>query len=265
MYSFDYQRPATLAEALEIIRSDVEPRLLAGGQTLLPAMKHRLTAHSTLIDLQSISDLRGISVTGSGLRIGAMVRHAEVAASPEVRAHIPALAVLAEGIADPLVRNMGTLGGSVANNDPAADYPAAVLGLGATIHTDRRDIAADDFFTGMFSTALMRDEILTAITFPLPLASGYFKLPHPASGYVMAGAFVARTEAGVRVAINGAGPCVFRDHATEATLAANFHPDSTAGLRFEDEDFTQDLHGSKAYRAQVLPAVIRRAIMRALV
>lgn len=264
MYSFDYVRPATLTEALDILRSDVEPRLLAGGQTLLAAMKHRLTAHSTLIDLQAIDALRGVGVDGTALRIGAMVRHAEVAADGEIRARLPALAVLAEGIADPSVRNMGTIGGSVANNDPAADYPAAVLALGATIHTNLRDIPADDFFLGMFATALARDEILTAISFPLPDAAGYFKLPHPASGYVLAGAFVTRFGDTTRVAINGAGPCVFRDAAAEAALSARFHPDAAAGLHFDPEDFTEDLHAGKDYRAQVLPHVIRRALARAL-
>jgi len=264
MYSFDYARPSTLAEVLEILQSDVEPRLLAGGQTLLPAMKHRLTAHSTLIDLQAVDTLRGISVAEGVLRIGAMTRHAEVAINPEIRAHLPALAVLADGIADPMVRNMGTIGGSVANNDPAADYPAAVLGLGATVHTDRRGIAADDFFVGMFETALQRDEILTAISFPLPQAAGYFKLPHPASGYVLAGAFVARFADTTRVAINGAGPCVFRDADAETVLGANFHPDVATGLRFDPEEFTEDLHADKTYRAQVLPHVIQRAITRAL-
>jgi carbon-monoxide dehydrogenase medium subunit len=264
MYSFDYARPATLAQALEILRSDVEPRLLAGGQTLLPAMKHRLTAHSTLIDLQGLDELRGIASTAGGLRIGAMTRHAEIAENAMIRARLPALAVLAEGIADPMVRNMGTLGGSIANNDPAADYPAAVLGLGATIQTDRRDISADDFFEGMFATALERDEILTAVTFPLPEAAGYFKLAHPISGYVLAGAFVARFGAGVRVAINGAGPGVFRAADAEAALAVDFRPQATAGLTFSDDDFSEDLHAGKAYRAQVLPAVIRRAITRAI-
>ncbi len=264
MYSFDYARPASVSEALEILRSDVEPRLLAGGQTLLPAMKHRLTAHSTLIDLQGIDTLRGIEVTEAGLRIGAMVRHAEIASSETVQRMLPALAVLADGIADPLVRNMGTLGGSVANNDPAADYPAAVLGCGAVVNTDRRDIAADDFFEGMFTTALEEDEILTAITFPLPETAGYFKLPHPASGYVLAGAFVCRFAEGLRVAINGAAPCVYRDTLAEMALAAHFHPDSANDLVFDDEDFTDDLHASRAYRARVLPAVIRRAVARAL-
>jgi carbon-monoxide dehydrogenase medium subunit len=264
MYSFDYARPVTVAEALTLLRSDVEPRLLAGGQTLLPAMKHRLTAHSTLIDLQGIDTLRGITLRDRALRIGAMTRHADVASAALVKTHLPALAILAEGIADPLVRNMGTIGGSLANNDPAADYPAAVLGLGATLHTDRRDIAADDFFQGMFQTALARDEILTAVTFPLADTAGYFKLRHPASGYVLAGAFVARFGSTVRLAINGAGPCVFRDSAAEAALAATFHPDTARALSFDATDFNQDLHAGRDYRARVLPHVIRRAVTRAL-
>lgn len=264
MYPFDYQRPTTLSEALEILRTDVEPRLLAGGQTLLPAMKHRLTAHSTLIDLQAITALRGITVQDTTITIAAMTRHAEVAASTDILARIPALSALAGGIADPLVRNMGTLGGSVANNDPAADYPAAVLALDATIHTDRRQIAADAFFTGMFSTALQRDEILTAISFRRPDAAGYFKVPNPASGYVTCGAFVARFGAVTRVAINGAGPCVFRDSAAEAALSADFTPDIARTLRFDPEELNEDLHAAKTYRAQILPHVIRRAVIRAL-
>ncbi|PWE31193.1 hypothetical protein DDZ14_14335 [Maritimibacter sp. 55A14] len=163
-----------------------------------------------------------------------------------------------------MVRNMGTIGGSLANNDPAADYPGAVLCVGAVIHTNRREIAADDFFTGMFSTALDSQEIQTAITFPLPEAAGYFKLPHPASGYVLCGAFVARGPEGVRVAVNGAGPCVFRDASAEAALADRFYPETAKALAFDAEDFTEDLHADKHYRAQVLPAVIRQATERAL-
>lgn len=263
MYAFDYARPRTIEEVVALLRSDVEPRLLAGGQTLLPAMKHRLTAHSTLIDLQGVDVLRTLEVGQADLTVGAMVRHAQVAADPKIRALIPALSVLAGGIADPLVRNMGTIGGSVANNDPAADYPAAVLGLGATIVTDRRRIAADDFFIGMFSTALEQDEVLIAISFPVPRRAGYFKLRHPASGYVMAGAFVADFGDKVRVAINGAGPCVFRSPELESVLLNSL---STAAAipDFDPGDLNDDLHASARYRSQVLPNVIRRAIAAAL-
>ena len=263
MYAFDYACPRTIDEAIDLLRSDVEPRLLAGGQTLLPAMKHRLTAHSTLIDLQCIEDLRSLSAGSRAITIGAMTRHAEVAANAEIRSRIPALSVLASGIADPLVRNMGTIGGSVANNDPAADYPAAVLGLGATIVTDRRRIPADDYFTGMFSTVLEKDEVLTAISFPVPRRAGYFKLRQPASGYVMVGAFVADFGDRIRVAINGAGPCVFRSIETEAVLAHDFSLASMT-LDFDPAELNEDLHASARYRSQVTPNVIRRAIAAAL-
>lgn len=263
MYAFDYARPGTIEEAVALLRSDVEPRLLAGGQTLLPAMKHRLTAHSTLIDLQGIDQLRSLIVGTGEITLGAMTRHAQVAANREIGRLIPALSVLASGIADPLVRNMGTIGGSVANNDPAADYPAAVLGLGATIMTDRRRIMADDYFTGMFSTVLEKDEVLTAISFPVPRRAGYFKLPHPASGYVMVGAFVADFGDSVRVAINGAGPCVFRVPELEARLLGKLTLTSPIP-DFDPSDLNDDLHASARYRSQVLPNVIRRAISAAL-
>ena len=264
MYGFEYIRPATLTEALDVLRADVEPRLLAGGQTLLPTLKHRLSAHSTLIDLQGIDALHGIRVGSDAIVLGAMTRHADVADHPEIGSALPALAQLAGGIGDPLVRNMGTIGGSIANNDPAADYPAAILGLNATVTTDRRDIAADEFFDGMFSTALEEDEIITSITFPVPRRAGYFKLPHPASGYVMAGAFVAEFDGAVRCAVNGMEPCVFRETGIEAQFSEGLAERETPAIERGSDDFNDDLFASSDYRARVLPKVIERAIANAL-
>lgn len=263
MYAFDYVRPTTLEEAIHILRTDVEPSLLAGGQTLLPAMKHRLTAHSTLIDLQGIPGLNRIAVDGDDLVVGAMTRHADVANSIEVEAHVPALAVLAAGIGDPLVRNMGTIGGSIANNDPAADYPGAVLALNAVVETDRRRISADDFFVGMFETALEPDEVLVSVRFSVPRRAGYYKFPNPASGYVVVGAFVADFGDHVRVAINGAASCVYREASFEAALAEAFASDSLAELSVPSDALNDDPIASAAYRAHLVPRVAQRAVTRA--
>lgn len=264
MYAFDLVQPKTLEDALAVLRDDVEPRLLAGGQTLLPALKHRLAAHSTLIDLQHIEALGGISVSDSEVRLGAMTRHADVAASTEVRAAIPALAVLAGGIGDPLVRNMGTIGGSIANNDPASDYPAAILALNAVVETDRREIEADAFFDGMFETALEPDEVIVAVRFPVPDRAGYMKLPHPASGYVLAGAFVADFGGDVRAALNGITDCAFRDERLEAALVKSFTPDAIADIAFDPDDLNADAMADGTYRMRVLPHVIASAVKRAL-
>lgn len=263
MYDFDYIRPNSIAEALAILRSDVEPRLLAGGQTLLPTLKHRLAAHSTLIDLQGIDALHGVSIYTDAVALGAMTRHAEVAEAPEISFTLPALAHLAGGIGDPLVRNMGTIGGSIANNDPAADYPAAVLALNATITTDRREIDADDFFDGMFTTILAPDEIIVSISFPIPDRAGYFKLPHPASGYVTAGAFVADFGGTVRCAINGVEPCVFREPGVEQAFAGGLSSQPITSIDRDPEHFNDDTFASATYRAQVLPKVVERAIANA--
>jgi carbon-monoxide dehydrogenase medium subunit len=263
MYAFEYIRPVSLAEALDVLRSDVEPRLLAGGQTLLPTLKHRLSAHSTLIDLQGIGDLHEVTVDEHAVTLGAMTRHAEVADHAEINAVLPALAHLAGGIGDPLVRNMGTIGGSIANNDPAADYPAAILGLNATVSTDRRSIAADEFFDGMFSTALEDDEIITTVRFPIPRRAGYFKLPHPASGYVLAGALVAEFGDGVRCAINGVEPCVFRETGVEVQFTSGLSQIQISKVDRSPEDFNEDLFASAEYRERVLPKVVERAVANA--
>lgn len=263
MYDFAYHKPSTVADAVKLLAADPDAKAISGGHTLLPALKHRLNKPSSLVDLSGIAELRGIKREGNALVIGALAKHAEVAASAEVKAAIPALATMAEHIGDVQVRNRGTIGGSVANNDPAADYPAAVLGLGATIRTSKREIAADDFFLGMFTTALEPDEILTAISFPIPEKAGYAKMRNPASRYVMAGAFVSKGPQGVRVAINGAGPCVFRQADMEAALAANWSADAVAGIKQTPDDLNSDIHGSAEYRAHLVTVMAKRAVANA--
>lgn len=261
---FAYRRPATLAEALDLLRSDPEARALAGGQTLIPALKQRMTRPSILVDLQSIPEMRGIEVDADRVSIGAMTPHAVTATDPRIRAAIPALAAMAARVSHPQVRNLGTMGGSIANNDPAADYPAAVLGLGAEIETTRRRIAADDFFLGLFTTALEPGELVLRIHFPRPDNCGYVKFANPASGYVTTGAFVARGPAGVRVAINGAGPVVFRFTDAEARLAGDFTPAALDGLSLPAAGLNSDIHASAAYRARLAVVGTRRALAIAL-
>lgn len=263
MYDFAYHKPSTVADAVKLLAADPDAKAISGGHTLLPALKHRLNKPSALVDLSGIAELRGIKREGNALVIGALAKHAEVAASAEVKAAIPALATMAEHIGDVQVRNRGTIGGSVSNNDPAADYPAAVLGLGATIRTSKREIAADDFFLGMFTTALESDEILTAISFPIPEKAGYAKMRNPASRYVMAGAFVSKGPQGIRVAINGAGPCVFRQADMEAALAANWSADAVAGIKQAPDDLNSDIHGSAEYRAHLVTVMAKRAVANA--
>jgi carbon-monoxide dehydrogenase medium subunit len=264
MRSFDYHRPATLSEAAALLAEPGEIKALAGGMTLLPAIKLRLAAPDRVIDLAALPDLAGIAREGGSLKIGAMARHAEVAGSPVVLAAIPALARLAGSIGDPAVRNRGTIGGSLANNDPSADYPAAALGLGATIVTSRRALAADDFFRGLFETALEPGEILTGVTFPVPLRAGYAKLRNPASRYPIVGVFVAETKEGVRVAVTGTGGGVFRLPAFEAALSGNFTPDALRGLSVDAAGFASDLHAEAGYRAHLVSVMAGRAIVEAL-
>ncbi|WP_207539813.1 FAD binding domain-containing protein [Sabulicella rubraurantiaca] len=263
MYDFAYHKPSSLAEAARLLAADPDAKAIAGGHTLLPALKHRLNRPSSLVDLSGIAEMRGIRREGDSLVIGALTRHEAVARSSEVKSAIPALVHLAQHIGDTQVRNRGTIGGSVANNDPAADYPAAVLGLGATVRTSRREIPADEFFLGMFTTALEPDEILTAIAFPIPEKAGYAKMRNPASRYVMAGAFVSKGKMGVRVAINGAGPCVFRQAAMEAALAANWSPEAVAGIKQSADGLNSDIHGSAEYRAHLVSVMAKRAVQAA--
>jgi carbon-monoxide dehydrogenase medium subunit len=262
MYPFEYVRAATVQAATS--EAGTETNYLAGGMTLLPSMKLRLARPEKLIDLAALPELSGIRVERDRIEIGAMTRHADVAASAEVRRALPALAILAGGIGDPLVRNRGTLGGSLANNDPAADYPAAVLGLGATIVTDKREIGAEQFFTGLFSTALARGELIVRVHLPIPKRAGYVKFPNPASRYAMVGVFVADTPSGVRVAITGAGPCVFRVTAFEAALAKNFAVSALDGLTIPSQGLNQDIHGSAEYRASLVSTIAKRAVAAAL-
>lgn len=260
MYDFAYHKPSSVADAVKILAADPDARPISGGQTLLPALKHRLNKPTSVVDLSAIAELRGVKREGDKIVIGAMTRHVEVAESPEVKAAIPALARLAGSIGDIQVRNRGTIGGSVANNDPAADYPSAVLALGATVVTSKRRIAADDFFQGMFTTALEPGELLVAVEFPIPQKAGYAKMKNPASRYVMAGAFVARTAGGVRVAINGAGPGVFRQTAMEQALSANWSPDAVAGIKQDADGLNSDIHGSAEYRAHLVTVMAKRAV-----
>jgi carbon-monoxide dehydrogenase medium subunit len=260
MYAFDYKKAANLDDAQAAFKAADDGTYMAGGMTLIPTLKQRLAMPSDVIDLGGIDELRGISVDGSSVTVGAMTCHADVAASGDVKAAIPALAYLASLIGDPQVRNRGTLGGSIANNDPAADYPGAVLGLGATIHTTAREIAADDFFTGMFETALEEGELITKVIFPIPEKAAYQKFPNPASRYSVAGAFVAKTADGVRMAITGAGPTVFRATEMEQALDASFAPDAVANVSIPADGLNADLHASAEYRAHLIGVMAKRAI-----
>ena len=264
MNRFGYYDPTSVQKAVGIAADKAEGRYLAGGQTLLPTMRLRLNAPTDLIDLGQIADLRGIKVEASSITIGAMVSHAEVARAPEVVSRIPALAELAGLIGDAQVRNRGTLGGSIANNDPAADYPAAALGLGATINTSKRKIAADEFFKGLFETALAPGELITSVSFPLPKKAGYAKFKNPASRYAIVGVFVAQTATGARVAVTGAGAGgVFRVKAMEDALAKSWSPQAVRGILVPAGDLQSDLHASADYRAQLVMVMAQRAIANA--
>jgi carbon-monoxide dehydrogenase medium subunit len=263
MYDFSYHRPQSLAEAVKLLKAAPEGKLLAGGHTLIPTLKQRLARPTELIDLSAIKDLRGIKVEGGKVTIGAMTTHGAVAASADVKRAIPALAHLAGHIGDPAVRNRGTLGGSVANNDPAADYPSAVLALGATVTTTERSIAADEFFKGLFETALKPGEVITSISFPVPEKAAYMKFPNPASRYAMVGVFVAKTAGGVRVAVTGAAPCVFRQKDMEAALAKKWAPDALDGIRQKQDGLNSDIHGSAEYRAHLVGVMAKRAVQAA--
>jgi len=263
MYDFGYHRPSSAADAAALLAKNSEAKIVAGGMTLIPTLKQRLAQPSDLIDLGGAADLKGIKLEGGGLTIGAMTTHADVARSADVQKTIPALAHLAGGIGDPQVRNRGTIGGSVANSDPAADYPAAVLALGATIRTNKREIKADDFFKGMFETALQDSEIITAIHFPKPEKAGYSKFPNPASRYAIVGVFVAKTAGGLRVAVTGAGPCAFRSKELEAALGGNFSADAAKGVKVKADGLNNDMHATAAYRAHLVSVMAARAVAAA--
>jgi carbon-monoxide dehydrogenase medium subunit len=260
MQTFDYHRPASLAGALEALRGAEDGKILAGGQSLLPIMKLDLVGPSALVSLKGIAELRGIDREGDTLRIGAMTTHAEVAESDVVRDAIPGLAAMAHGIGDAQVRNVGTLGGAIAHADPAADYPAALVALEATVVTDRRHIAADDFFRGFFTTALEDDEIITEVTFPVPDKAAYAKFPNPASRYAIVGVMVAARRGGVRVAVTGAGRGVFRVEAMEHALSDEFAAGTLDGIAMAPDDLVSDMDASGEYRAHLLGVMARRAV-----
>ena len=261
MYAFAYEKPASVADVLARIAAGGQA--LAGGQTLIASMKQRLAQPETLVDLSGAAELRGIRREGNALVIGAMTRHEDVAGSAEVQQAIPGLARLAGNIGDRQVRAMGTLGGSVANNDPSACYPSAVLGLGATVITDRREIAADDYFQGMFSTALEPGELIKAIRFPIPQKAAYAKFRQPASRFALVGVFVAQTATGVRVAITGCGNGVFRHAGLEAALGKSFTPEAVQGVAIDASEFSSDLHASAEYRAHLITVQAARAVQQA--
>jgi carbon-monoxide dehydrogenase medium subunit len=262
VYSFNYVKARSLQHAGELLAANAEAKLLAGGMTLIPTLKARLARPTHVIDLGGLPELTGIDAKDGRLVIGAGVRHREVAKSEVVRKAIPALSELADVIGDPQVRNRGTIGGSVANNDPAADYPAALLGLAASVVTTKREIAADDFFQGMFATALDANDIIVRIAFPIPKRAAYCKFPHPASGYAMAGVFVAETAQGVRVAVTGAGPGVFRWSEAEAALAKNMSPAALEKLSVDAEGLNEDFHATREYRANLVAVMAKRAVAK---
>jgi carbon-monoxide dehydrogenase medium subunit len=263
MYSVNYHRATSLSEAARLARTG-EAKFLSGGMTLIPAMKTRLAAPSDLVDLTHIAELKGITISGGTVTIGAATTHAEVAGNAELKAACPAICHLAAHIGDPHVRHRGTIGGSIANNDPAADYPAALLALNATIVTDSREIAAENYFTGLFETALGEGEMVKAVSFAIPARSGYSKFPNPASRYAMTGVFVAKDNDGVRVAVTGAGENgVFRSAAIEAALSQNFDAAALAGVSVPSDGLMSDLHASAEYRANLVVVMAKRAVIAA--
>ncbi|WP_428491553.1 FAD binding domain-containing protein [Rhodopila sp.] len=263
MYDFTYQKPGSLADAVKILTDDPEAKALAGGQTFIPVLKQRLNKPSTVIDLAKLG-LSGITVSGDKITIGAMTTHAAIASNPDIKAKIPGLQHQASMIGDEAVRHRGTMGGSLANNDPAACYPSALLALGGTIKTDRRSILADDFFQGMFTTALEPGEIITAVELPIPEKSAYEKFRNPASRYAIVGVFVAKFPTGARLAITGASQGgVFRHAEMEKALSANFSPDAIGGIVSPADDLNSDIHASAEYRAHLIGVVSKRAVAKA--
>jgi carbon-monoxide dehydrogenase medium subunit len=263
MYQFTFERPASLVEAQQAAQ-DSGAKLLAGGQTLLASMKLRLASPEKLVDLGGIAELTGVRREGNALVIGAMTRHADVAANAEVKSALPALAELAGGIGDRQVRAMGTIGGSLANNDPAACYPAGALALNATIRTTQREITADDFFQGMFTTALQEGELITSVRFPIAKRAAYIKFKQPASRFALIGVCVAQTDSGARVAVTGGGNGVFRHSGLEQALSKSFTPEAAAGVKVDPGELSSDLHASAAYRANLVSVLTQRAVAKAL-
>ena len=263
MHDFNFTRPTSVAEAVRAISKTEDGQYLAGGQTVIPVLKQRLAQPTDLIDLGKVDGLANIELGSDGISIGAMTTHAKVANSKKLAKTIPALCELAGMIGDPHVRNLGTIGGSVANNDPAADYPAALVGLGAKVVTDRREISADEFFEDLFETALEDDELITSVHFRIPDRAAYMKFPNPASRYAIVGVFISQLGEDVRVAVTGAGPCVFRVTEMEAALAAHFSPEVIDGMTVPENDLNSDIHASAEYRAHLVAVMAKRAVSRA--
>jgi carbon-monoxide dehydrogenase medium subunit len=264
MYSVNYHRASSVADAVKLAKKGDDAKFLSGGMTLLPAMKTRLAAPSDLVDLSHIGDMKGIKVSGKNVTIGAGTTHAEVASNEKLRAVCPAISYLAAHIGDPAVRHRGTIGGSIANNDPAADYPAALVALDATVVTNKREIAAAKFFTGLFETALKDGEIVTAVKFSAPAKAGYEKFRNPASRYAMTGVFVAKGKDGVRVAVTGAGEDgVYRSKEIEAALSKKFDASALEGVTVPSKNLMSDIHASSDYRAALVVVMAKRAVAKA--
>ncbi len=261
MYDFDYQRPTTLPDAKKFLASSPDAMPLAGGQTLIPTLKQRLRKPSLLVDLGALRNMNEVQIIGDKIAIGAMTTHAVVAASPILAKRLKALATLAGGIGDPHVRNRGTIGGSIANADPAADYPAAVLALNANVVTDRRTIAGDQFFTGLFETALEAGELVTSVHFKVPEKAAYAKFPNPASRFALVGVFIAKFKDSVRVAVTGAGPCAFRVKSMEEALAKNFTVAALDGLSVPATGLNSDMHAAADYRQHLISVMAARAVL----
>lgn len=264
MYETNYHRASSVADAVKLLKKSEDPKVLGGGMTLIPTMKQRLASPSDLVDITRIKELSGIKVSGKSVTIGAATTHYDVATNEKLAKACPALCALASHIGDPHVRYRGTLGGSISNNDPAADYPSAMLALNATIHTDKREIPADKFFKGLFETSLKEGEIVTAVSFTAPAKAGYAKFPNPASRYAMTGVFVAKDKDGVRVAVTGAGEGgVFRHKGLEAAFGKSFDSAAADGVKIDAKGLMSDMHGSAEYRAALIRAMAKRAVAAA--
>ncbi|MBB43958.1 MAG: carbon monoxide dehydrogenase [Rhodospirillaceae bacterium] len=264
MYEFTYQKASSLDEAKEAYGASDEAKYMSGGMTLLPTLKQRLARPSHVIDLGGVNDMSGVVIENDKVTILARTPHAQVASNIELQRVLPALAKLAGGIGDPMVRNRGTIGGSTANSDPAADYPASIVGLGATVHTDRRQISGDDFFLDLFETALEEGEIITKVTYPIPDRAGYMKFPNPASRYCIVGVMVSQRGTTVRVGVTGAGACAFRVPEMEEKLACEFSPNAVADIKVPAEDLNEDIHASAEYRAHLVTVMAKRAVAEAI-
>ena len=264
MYEFAYKKALSTDDAVASLLADEDAKILAGGQTLLPTLKQRLAMPTALIDISKVDGLSGIQRDGNNIVVGAGTKHKDVATNSIVKESFPALAQLAGGIGDPHVRNRGTIGGSIANNDPSADYPSALIAANATVTTNKRSLSAADFFVGLFETALEPAEIILSVSFPIPDRAGYAKIPNPASRYALVGVFVAQSSEGLRVAVVGAGPCVFRVQEMESALSKDFSPSALNGIRIPHDDLSSDLHASAEYRAHLVTVAAQRAIANAV-